>query len=809
MWPSPQSSKCQAFSPKINSRLVARRETSLYTADSFTKSRIHSRDLSEFSNSFDMTYSNTSHTPTSRQNYDLMYLKEYKQIEGELDKDEIDMKTYNFSDKYDYENAAKEFNAYFRFLENLGYLTKKKDQRLSASLFRGLLGVEKTFKKLISQESTHIKPAVIEPKKKIKLKEISTQTQEIIIDDTIAMTEEELETLKKLRMKLEKIKFSKISLRLCDLYDSLIKINTEIPELSFEPETVEFESLNIIRDLETNVKQFQSGIKNRLSQLWAKKVFDIECQTEFIEQTSQAIIPDNKYEDLEIQIGHLRQRYDRVVHDKSKLEEEFHRNNLICQDIAKRYNDLEKESFTYEEKKKYLEDAIKLLRQKITDLSENLNRKRKKKIIIKKKIEDLNVILTGKRTRLNHLLNDIYQIKIHWRVSQEKLHQIMEAWEKTTGVPFDFNVNIDQIIEKYNIKKSDSEASIHLSDDDEVEKIGPQKEVKSIKKNKKISSPESSGLSQEESISSEENKNSAEIPEKIGKSRRIQRRTRKFAQTQPEKLASRQNTNESTRHSEEKKIIKKPSKIFSTPTSKEGNLNADSNKLATPHHENNLNTSKLLSKRIIREESAEICQNTPSTFENTNSRLIESPEDLFISSLNENQLQLYLKLKEQLENDALYKKQQKLLHNSKWTQYTCEFTTLYTPRSRSKSRSISRPKRPYTRAEGDTLFVGNPKVLIHKPAILDNFNIEYQGNLDPAKAKKLRGIGMLISIFKGDPDFEFLSPNIKKEMIKCLDGHDDKRCSEECIHLKRVLQVRARSRGVPYPIKTSSIDADL
>ena len=49
--------------------------------------------------------------------------------------------------------------------------------------------------------------------------------------------------------------------------------------------------------------------------------------------------------------------------------------------------------------------------------------------------------------------------------------------------------------------------------------------------------------------------------------------------------------------------------------------------------------------------------------------------------------------------------------------------------------------------------------------------------------------------------------NLKLELFKSMEGHDLKRCEGECIHLKRLANIKYRTRGVPYPIKTSTLTA--
>lgn len=48
-------------------------------------------------------------------------------------------------------------------------------------------------------------------------------------------------------------------------------------------------------------------------------------------------------------------------------------------------------------------------------------------------------------------------------------------------------------------------------------------------------------------------------------------------------------------------------------------------------------------------------------------------------------------------------------------------------------------------------------------------------------------------------------PNIRKLLSKIMTGHDG-RCAVECLHLKRAMALKARYRGKPYPVNRTSIE---
>ena len=54
-------------------------------------------------------------------------------------------------------------------------------------------------------------------------------------------------------------------------------------------------------------------------------------------------------------------------------------------------------------------------------------------------------------------------------------------------------------------------------------------------------------------------------------------------------------------------------------------------------------------------------------------------------------------------------------------------------------------------------------------------------------------------------ELDNLPQHLKLELLKSFEGHDTKKCGNECIHLKRALNVRIKAKGIPYPIKKSSV----
>jgi len=62
---------------------------------------------------------------------------------------------------------------------------------------------------------------------------------------------------------------------------------------------------------------------------------------------------------------------------------------------------------------------------------------------------------------------------------------------------------------------------------------------------------------------------------------------------------------------------------------------------------------------------------------------------------------------------------------------------------------------------------------------------------------------------KRDIDLEGLPPQIRIEILRSMEGHDEKRCGPECEHLKRAMMIKYKNRGKLYPIKKANVIGDF
>ena len=79
----------------------------------------------------------------------------------------------------------------------------------------------------------------------------------------------------------------------------------------------------------------------------------------------------------------------------------------------------------------------------------------------------------------------------------------------------------------------------------------------------------------------------------------------------------------------------------------------------------------------------------------------------------------------------------------------------------------------------------------------DKFDDKLERIRKKDKYKKL-----LRKVFEFPAEIDMLIPQFRRELALALKGHKNNKCSEHCEHLRRALQIKLKSRGTPYPIKT-------
>lgn len=109
-------------------------------------------------------------------------------------------------------------------------------------------------------------PVEIKPKKRCRDNSSQTATEEKT-DKLAFCSTPELDSLKELSDKLQHFKFSRVTRKLCDLYDSIVKMHTDIPSPPDTPGGYNFDIGQATKLIEENINEFHK----RLTVKMAKK----------------------------------------------------------------------------------------------------------------------------------------------------------------------------------------------------------------------------------------------------------------------------------------------------------------------------------------------------------------------------------------------------------------------------------------------------------------------------------------------------------------------------------------------------------
>lgn len=442
----------QKTSPRRMESLIATREN---------VELLESMDLSKF-------------TKIKKSNLNEYIDKEINKLEKELDISEIN--TFGAT-----VNCEQEFRLYKLYLEKLSSIIGKKDFKLGNILLRGVIGCEKAFKKLSIQNRAEVsRPS--KQHENIYKKEISTQT--ITIEKVLAvpdlLTSPELENIKSLAGTLDKIKLTRISNQLEEVYESLNNMYTDIPSPSESPlpELPEFpESNENKKIINLQITVIRNNIKNILKNPEIKKLgIDKEVQTESDKKrrTIVALVDMNK--EKELGLLKFKGKNESLQKDKSKLEESLIRNSEISAEMERKLGDSDIKLSKLKQSMEFLQEKNFQNEIKISKFESKLTESNQKISYLTNIIESLKITIKKKQSQLQNSLDQLYNIQIAWGISEKKLKNIEKEWKKQTNSEFVFkDINIDAMQEKRGIKKIQID-----NPEDELKKIA-NNEFKDVK----------------------------------------------------------------------------------------------------------------------------------------------------------------------------------------------------------------------------------------------------------------------------------------------------------------------------------------
>ena len=376
--------------------------------------------------------------------------KEISRLEKDLDSSEINM--YGATT-----NCDQEFRVYKIFLERLTSLTSKKDKRLSAVLLRGIAGCEKAFKKLNTQIRAEIPGHY--SRKQAANTEISTQTifhENLEVDPKSHMNHELEKNILSLPESMDKIKVSRITTQLSDLYDSLSTLCMEIPSPSESPEPMLPRFIESDKTINLKLTVIRKNINRILQGVSEVKKLGIpkECQTDFEFRRNTIIALEDMNEEKELDLFKMRSRFQILSREKALVDERLMRLNNVIEEYERKYAPFEIELARCKQDNATLVERVQHFERKFETADDNYDKSQERVYKMRKMIDGLKQMLKRKQAQLQEALDHLYNTQVIWRIAEAKLKKVEKSWKKNTGTPFHYkDINIDEITHKFALKK--------------------------------------------------------------------------------------------------------------------------------------------------------------------------------------------------------------------------------------------------------------------------------------------------------------------------------------------------------------------
>ena len=790
------------------------------------------------------------------QSPEIQFFRDLTFIERKLDKCEISFKN---SLKPSTCPLFQEMQFYLDYLSNISASIKSKDLRLSKSIGRGLIGVERSFNKMV-QRINHDK-ATISSLQKPQKTEVSVQTvqekSEKVDEESEVLPE--LENFKQLVVGLKKIKMSRITGQLLELYESLCQMHTEIPELTAmpdphtrdtSPEAIMLMHLNVIKN---HVFHILSDPKPEPIRTSLEK----STQAEFIvSQIPEVRVLEKSIYSKDQEILKIKEKIGNFEEERFGLQDKIKKMQNFYKEVEKQQYEHEIETVHLKGKFQHSEVVIVAQEKRILWFDGKLVKKTEKLVRAKLRIDELKKIIVKKQKDMSKLQDELWDSKISWKICEEKLIDIESAWERKTGRRYEYKtIDVGVLISKYGIVKEEFE--------DSKEKSLMNERDSSVSDNAPPDAEEFEELIRE---SKEKMKEPGRVPanfkpkgpdfnkmfENFGKTEEIQGKTEDIRGKNSKKTTKNLGFEESGeelgsfKETRSNQIRKGAKKITMNSMIKDQNSSSSSlseeliKKEDQGSHRPSLiqNKAHRNSKVKSRNKSqhAEISEQpesrisssiNPSTFHSFSTKLessdtvktaqtrvfsstVQVTETFFPSKNNKKtssvRVQELVRLEKKLTIDLERKEREFVTtflndQGSLFCQYKNLKNELERIRKELNIHLLSTGVQ-CNLLEGDKLEVvaegGNKQKKQGKNA---EWGIE--GEKDP-----LEGIEgdedarmLLESVFENDKALKGLSLTDKLQIVKSLKGHKKEKCKEMCPHLLRVLKIKWKSKGALYPIR--------
>ena len=722
--------------------------------------------------------------------------KELNRLESELDSYEIT----------NLNTPTKDHIAYRNYLQGLALALKKSKPFLSIKILRGVSGWDKCMN--FSPLPLKLSQKIVQKIEK-SLKSIETQTE---TTENLKETKNFSDILQFLALSksIKKIKISRLTSKLNDIYEKLKVLDIEVPSGSSTPELPEYD-LDELKSVSPrfnfkgkNLEELKNGIRKDKARL----LIDKEVQVDAVRRQSGL---NEGAIDREIEIVRKKRELEMVLLENKKLIERIQK---LSEEKEKKDEVLDKET-------------EKILKNEVFD--------KKSFDLLKNKIEVLNAKCIKQQKKISSLDSMLFNTKVLWKTAEEKLKQINKAWEIQTGASFVFkSIDLKKVIE--DIKSSElidkdliKNLKINLEaqkdenfDNEEIEKFEksfPNNEIFSNRQSKIISKRVSKVKNADDAVKVVgSNEKTIKLKEKIDEE--LKNNDKKIKEKNEEhhdknkkshdrrKIEGRKDTGEDDDFVNRLDVSRDHDNLDHYQDKRQKNqINIKSShtgktiSLDSKHAINEITTDELQRNSISRTQKLKQRINLPSS---------QSPFNLLTSETPDSKLQFKLKQKLQKtlnlnsSQDITLDNYEEFLMNA----YDIDKAFILKKFIDSLIQKLN-PKSRYSRA--------NPQTIIKLPENSIQLSQPDLKSLDPEATipipdsyfdflempNKDKPKQVLSKIFNFE-EIKLLPITAKKKINELLLKHD-LNCDDICEHLKRVLALKYKIFGIRYPLKTHHI----
>ena len=728
------------------------------------------------------------------QSQKVFYQQELTRIAKELDSWEIDRK--NLMD------SIIEQEIYHKYLESLAVCVKSHDPILANCLIRGILGLSKSLK-----HSNYLKPIqVSEPvKTQSKLKtnrDNQTQTHDLIEDDdTNPDVSAEIQYIKGLVARIAKLKSPKIIQKLYDLHESLCRLQTDIPTPTATPEPQEVTIGTMGQKLNITVKLLQSEIKRNLSK---HNIVRLKIDKGVQASSSTMDFFGDAVQEKELEIQNLTRNIRSL---EGELKEAIDNANSIrgySNDTERKHNEVKIELIKTSNKLDVFKENVRSLTQKLMVLTGKHMEKKKKLAEARREASDMKLAISSMSASLNKNVTDFQNTSILCKIAEEKLEQIQSAWNQNIGKEFQFqHVSSIDICRKYNLYKAPDNPM--LGEDSDPQSLN---RTQFSRRSSCVSYTYSPKTSRKQSVQRIKTETSAQLEMSLN-----------HQNVHVKPLIHKGFTLHTGNHD-----THEPGMDLATPYYIEDTVEA----LSVISENSSISAMENMPEKKIDEKSTKIDDfnlkqggnqwGNDRMSSNETSGDIEKPLNFTGSHKGGIKRMDSLRPKQRLSTNLVK-----------------EASEISTPSSAGSPLNKPRPILSALIIEHDIIH-SRGRIEINKIKNVEENSKEVQCAIiqgEPLRKRVNKSGTVAIQHRFVDPDvfdeetlenlrrmceqidlkiegeLENLPQHLKLELLKAFEGHDNRRCKGECIHLKRALNVRYKAKGIPYPIKRSSIDSDL